>query len=223
MNQKSSGGKLTVKQQREAQRAEKLERFKRERTRAARRRKIGILAGVVGGLAILALVVTSVILTPGGARYTAGGNGAEIEGAETFTNTAVHVQTDVDYAQTPPAGGDHSAVWLNCGVYSEPVPDENAVHSLEHGAVWITYRPDVLTDGDVDALRELMPSSHAILSPFEGMDSAIAVSAWNAQLAVDEVGDERIGEFIEEFWRSQDAPEPGASCSGALDAPGKVA
>ncbi len=133
------------------------------------------------------------------------------------------MQTDVDYAQTPPAGGDHSAVWLNCGVYSEPVPDENAVHSLEHGAVWITYRPDVLTDEDVNALRELMPSSHAILSPFEGMDSAIAVSAWNAQLAVDEVGDERIGEFIEEFWRSQDAPEPGASCSGAFDAPGKVA
>jgi hypothetical protein len=221
MNAKSGGGKPTIKQQREAQRAEKLGRFKREQARAARRRTIGIIAAVVGALAVSALVVTSVVLTPG-ARYSAGSDGAQIDGVQTFSNTAVHVQADVDYAQSPPAGGDHSAVWLNCGVYSEPVPDENAVHSLEHGAVWITYRPDLLTDEDVAALRELMPPNHAILSPYEGMDSAIAVSAWNAQLAVDEVDDPRVGEFIEEYWRSQNAPEPGASCSGALDAPGRV-
>ncbi|HWS49680.1 MAG TPA: DUF3105 domain-containing protein [Microbacterium sp.] len=213
---------LTVKQRRELQRAEKVERYKREQARRVRNRRIGIAAAIAAGAAVIALVVVSVVLTPG-ARYTAGSAGAQVDGAETFTNTAVHVETDVEYEQSPPAGGNHSPVWLNCGVYSEPVPEENAVHSLEHGAVWVTYRPDLLDDGDIQVLRDLLPSTHAILSPYEDMDSAVAVSAWNAQLAVDEVDDERIREFIEEYWRSQDAPEPGASCTGALDGPGKVA
>jgi len=44
------------------------------------------------------------------------------------------------YDRNPPAGGAHNDVWLNCGVYGRPVRNENAVHALEHGAVWITYR-----------------------------------------------------------------------------------
>ena len=49
-----------------------------------------------------------------------------------------HSASDVDYEQTPPAGGEHNDVWQNEGFYEEPVRDENAVHTLEHGAVWIT-------------------------------------------------------------------------------------
>src|SRR5438093_3047791 len=54
-----------------------------------------------------------------------------------------HARGPVAYSVTPPIGGDHSARWMNCGVYSQPVPSERAVHNLEHGAVWITYRPDL--------------------------------------------------------------------------------
>jgi hypothetical protein len=57
-----------------------------------------------------------------------------------------HTDGDVDYAQTPPVGGEHNPVWQNCGFYQEPVRDETAVHSLEHGAVWITYSPDIPQD-----------------------------------------------------------------------------
>jgi len=66
-----------------------------------------------------------------------------VAGVESFTPSRNHVTTPVQYPQTPPAAGDHSPVWLNCGVYPEPVPDEQAVHSLEHGAVWVTYNPDL--------------------------------------------------------------------------------
>ena len=71
------------------------------------------------------------------------------------TNQALghtHVPGPVQYPVTPPVGGDHNATWMNCGVYDKPVPSERAVHNLEHGAVWITYRPS-LPQSQVDQLR----------------------------------------------------------------------
>jgi hypothetical protein len=65
-----------------------------------------------------------------------------------------HVKGSVDYRQSPPVGGDHASIWQNCGFYSGPVRNETAVHSMEHGAVWITYRPGLPTE-QVDKLREL--------------------------------------------------------------------
>jgi hypothetical protein len=212
----------TVKQQRAIERERKLEEFKKREARMKRNRLIAIGSSVAVGLAIVALIVTSVVLTPRPASYSAGGSGAEIEGVQTFENASEHVEGAVDYAQTPPAGGQHHPAWLNCGIYEEPVPNENAVHSLEHGAVWVTYDPEALSDEDLAALRSALPATYVILSPFEGLPSPIVLSGWNTQLEVDEADDPRIAGFLEEYWLSQDVPEPGASCTGAIDGPGKV-
>ena len=211
----------TVKQQRAEERARKLEEHRKREARARRNRRIGIGAAVVGAVAIVALIVTTVVLTPQPATYSAGGEGATVEGVETFENVSEHVEGTVDYPQTPPAGGPHNPAWLNCGVYSEQVPSENAVHSLEHGALWITYDPS-LTDEQVSALRSKLPSTYVILSPFDGLPSPVVLSGWNTQLEVDDVDDPRIAAFIEEYWQSENVPEPGAFCTGAVDGPGKV-
>lgn len=216
-----STGQLTVKQQRAAQRAKKLEEFHRQKKRSARNRRLAIIGSIVGAVAIAALLVASIVLAPKPATYTAGGEGATIEGVETFNNPAGHVQTPVTYPQTPPAGGQHHPAWLNCGVYSEAVPNENAVHSLEHGALWVTYDPS-LGDDELNTLKSTLPSTFTILSPFEGLPSPIVVSGWNVQLQVESASDERIPAFFEEYWRSDNVPEPGAGCTGAIDAPGKV-
>ena len=170
---------------------------------------------------MVALLIVSIVLTPQPASYSAGGDGAEIEGVETFDNASGHVEGTVDYPQTPPAGGEHNQVWLNCGVYDQPVPNENAVHSMEHGALWVTYDPG-LDDAELSALRAKLPSTYVVLSPFEGLPSPIVLSGWNTQLQVDDADDPRIAQFLEEYWKSQDVPEPGAACTGAFDAPGKV-
>ncbi|MFY4614573.1 DUF3105 domain-containing protein, partial [Escherichia coli] len=133
-----------------------------------------------------------------------------------------HVTGPVTYDQTPPVGGDHSAVLLNCGVYSEPVPNENAIHSLEHGSVWITYDPDRVAADQVTALRKAVPGTYAILSPYKGLPSAIVVSAWGAQVQLDSPDDLRLSNFIAKYRKAQTAPEPGAPCNGGLDGPGKV-
>ncbi|MDQ0894798.1 DUF3105 domain-containing protein [Agromyces ramosus] len=211
----------SVKEKRAAERERKLEEFRKREARAKRNRRIAIWSSVAGGVAVVALLVTAIVLTPQPVAYSAGGEGVEIDGVETFDNESLHVEGTVDYPQTPPAGGEHSQVWLNCGVYDQPVPNENAAHSLEHGALWVTYDP-ALGDGQLEALRAKLPSTYVVLSPFDGLPSPIVLSGWNTQLQIEDADDPRIAEFFEEYWKSQHVPEPGALCTGGLDAPGKV-
>jgi hypothetical protein len=214
---------LTVKQQREQKRQEKLAEYQRQLAKRRRSKLVWWIVGSAAAVLVIGAIVASIVFAPAPApSYDRGdSDGSGIEGLETFENTANHVETAVEYDQTPPAGGDHNAIWLNCGVYTEPVPSENAVHSLEHGAVWVTYDPAQVSDEDVAALEAQLPSTYTLLSPYEGMDTPIAVSAWNAQLKVDSADDERIEEFVKAYWRSTNAPEPNAACTGAFDAPGK--
>jgi hypothetical protein len=110
----------------------------------------------------------------------------DLEGLQTFTYAGGdHRSGSLVYAENPPAGGAHNPLWQNCGVYDQPLYNEYAVHSLEHGAVWITYRPDLDAAG-VAQLKTLVEGrSYTLLSPYDGMDTPVAASAWGAQLKVD--------------------------------------
>jgi hypothetical protein len=128
-----------------------------------------------------------------------------------------HTMDDVTYPQDPPAGGAHAPIWLACGVYDEPVRDENAVHDLEHGTVWITHDPD-LSDDDRAALAERLPDN-GIMSPREGLPSPVVVTVWGVQLRLDGADDRRLALFLEEYGDGDTAPEFGVSCEGGTPAP----
>ena len=130
----------------------------------------------------------------------------------------VHTPADIDYPQSPPVGGPHDPVWLDCGAYAEPVRDENVVHDLEHGTVWITYDPD-LGEDDVATLAEALPQN-GILSPYAGLDSPVVVTVWGRQLALTGADDPRLELFIDTFGGGETAPEPFASCAGGVTDPG---
>ena len=214
---------LTVKQQREQQKQAKLAEYQKQLAKRRRSKLVWWVVGSTAGVAVIGLIVASVVFAPKPVTYEAGNStGREIAGVETFENITTHVEGTVEYPQTPPAGGEHNPYWLNCGVYTEPQPNENAVHSMEHGAIWVTYNPDEIAGEDLDALKSHLPSSYMILSPFPGLDYPIALSGWNHQLKLEDPNDERIAAFFTEFWRSQNVPEPNASCSGAFDGPGKL-
>jgi hypothetical protein len=127
-----------------------------------------------------------------------------------------HTEDRVDYAQSPPVGGDHAPQWLECGAYDEPVREENAVHSLEHGTVWITYDPD-LRAGDVDVLERQLPEK-GILSPYDGLPAPVVVTVWNLQLALIGADDPRLADFVAAYGDGGSAPEPFASCAGGVSA-----
>ena len=107
---------------------------------------------------------------------------------------------------------------MSCGVYTAPVKTEEAVHSLEHGAVWVTYRPDLPAD-QVSILTGVVSKyPYGLLSPFPGIDSPVVASAWGLQLKLASASDPRLQEFVAKYQNGPQTPEPGASCSGGDEA-----
>jgi hypothetical protein len=132
----------------------------------------------------------------------------------------VHTGEDVGYDQAPPAGGPHDPVWQNCGYYDKPVRDENAVHSLEHGAVWITYSPD-LPQNQVNELKNIAESeSYVLVSPYPDLpdDTPVVASAWGKQVGLDGADDPDLESFIQAYQQGPQTPEPGAVCTGGTSA-----
>jgi hypothetical protein len=173
----------------------------------------------------ISAIVVALVLVGGGiataAVLTSGSKCSSISGVKCYTETRLHVQTTVNYPQTPPAGGNHNPVWLNCGIYDSPVPNENAVHDLEHGAVWITYQPN-LPAADVTTLKNLVQSKtrgYLDLSPYPNLPSPVVVSAWGVQLKLTSASDPRIAKFIDKYQLGPQAPERGSSCSGGTGTP----
>ena len=213
---------LTVKQQREQKRQEKLAEYQRQLAKRRRSKLVWWVVGITAAVVVIGLIVASIVFAPAPPKeYEPGSAGAEIEGVETFEQRDRARRGRRRLRADAPGGRAHNAVWLNCGIYDQAVPNENAVHSMEHGAVWVTYDPAEVAGDELETLKGELPSTYIVLSPYEGMDSPIALAKWNHQLKVDSADDERIPQFLEEYWRSQNVPEPNAACTGALDAPGK--
>lgn len=190
-----------------------------------RRRRIALATG-----GVLALAIAIVAIGTAMALGIVGGSSGEGVG-NAATGTAVfpekdhnHVTGTVRYDRTPPAGGPHNAAWLNCGVYTQPVPNEDAVHSLEHGAVWITYRPD-LPAKDVSKLQQFVVTHyrgvqrHLILSPYQGLPSPIVASAWGAQLQLSDPSDPGLATFVSDYQAGAQGGEPNGECTGGIGTP----
>ncbi|MFJ6935909.1 DUF3105 domain-containing protein [Streptomyces sp. NPDC101132] len=131
-----------------------------------------------------------------------------------------HVTKAVSYPMKPPVGGDHNPVWMNCNgdVYTTAIPDVNAVHSLEHGAVWITYNTKA-AKGDVEKLaKKVKKTPYTLMSPVDGQAGAIMLSAWGKQVSVDGADDARVDQFLAKYVQGPQTPEPGAACTGGMAA-----
>ena len=137
---------------------------------------------------------------------------------ESFENLSrTHTYDPVTYDQTPPVGGGHYPVWQDQGFYEEPVPNEKAVHTMEHGAVWITYSPDLPQD-QKDKLRDIVKSQDCLLaSPYADLPAPVVASAWGKQLKLDSADDPRLEQFISAFRKGPQTPEPTAPCTGATE------
>jgi len=181
-----------------------------------RRRLLPVVVAVVAALLLVgAAVAVPLVRTNVRADDVARPGAVNLDAVQEYDGLKRdHVVGDIDYPQTPPVGGPHAPVWLDCGAYDEPVRDENAVHDLEHGAVWITYDPSKLSKADIATLAKLVENEPGrFMSPYAGLDSPVSVQSWGHQLKVDSAGDPRIKQFADLMTlNNKFTPEPGASC-----------
>jgi hypothetical protein len=145
------------------------------------------------------------------------------DGADATIVAQNHKTGPLTYKTSPPVGGDHNPTWQNCmgDVYTTPIANEHAVHSLEHGAVWVTYKLGMPADQVKQLSDRVAGKDYLMLSPVEGLDKNVSLQAWGYQLKVDTVDDKRIDDFIKVL-RLKASKEPGAACSSGTSAPGPV-
>lgn len=146
-------------------------------------------------------------------------NAAPEEAVTNYTYVgSQHSNDPQTYSEAPPVGGIHNPVWQNCAYYAAPINNENGVHALEHGAIWIAYTPDLPQD-QIDKLKSIAEGQDYILvSPYAGLDSPVVASSWNHQIKLTGASDPDLTRFIKTYKQGPDTPEPGASCSGGTSA-----
>jgi hypothetical protein len=180
----------------------------------------GLIGAAIAVAVFAAAVLTYAVVKVNAANADKVSSISDIAGVKSYDYPAgqEHVDTAVDYKESPPVGGPHAPppAWADCTgtVYTVDIRHENAVHSLEHGAVWITYNPDDVSQGDIDTLAKLVENHPGrMMSPYAGLDTPISIQAWGHQLKLDSAGDKRIKQFADLLTLNDKyTPEPGASC-----------
>lgn len=173
--------------------------------KAKRRREVSVIWVALGlVLALLAGLIIWAISTR-----------SVLTGVESYqvVNNAHQDNFQIDYEMSPPVGGYHHSTPLNCGVYADPVPAHHAVHSLEHGAVWLSYEPGIPAD-QLAELERLADQPYILLSPYPGQGAPVKATAWGLQLSLDEFDSDQLRLFIREYRQGPQTPEPGAACAG---------
>ncbi|RSN54127.1 hypothetical protein DMH12_16850 [Streptomyces sp. WAC 04229] len=200
------------------------------RAEEARERRNRILTIAVSTVVVAGLVVGGVILIRGQSDDSSGDTASDgknsgkfvtgEDGVKTWKGDLArnHVAKKVSYPVDPPVGGDHNQVWMNCNgdVYTKPLNNENAVHSLEHGAVWVTYT-EAAPKAEVEKLAaKVKKTPYSLMSPDEKQQDPIMLTAWGHQRTVTGADDPNVDKFFEKFVQGEQTPEPGAACTGGL-------
>ncbi|MEV6176397.1 DUF3105 domain-containing protein [Streptomyces sp. NPDC052016] len=198
------------------------------RAEQARERRSRILMITASAVVVAGLVAGTVVLVQSqsddssstDAKATAGKFVTGSDGVRTWQGTLgrTHVTKTVKYPTEPPVGGDHHQAWMNCDgdVYTKALNNMNAVHSLEHGAVWVTYNSKA-AKADVDALAaKVEKTPYTLMSPDEKQADPIMLTAWGHQRTVTGASDPNVDKFFEKFVQGEQTPEPGAACTGGL-------
>jgi hypothetical protein len=182
-----------------------------QRAQIERKRRRGNVTKLAVGVVVAAIVVAM--------AYSYYNKRQLLQAVKTTSYPAgIHSAGRIAYTEDPPMGGRHNVAWQNCGIYNAPIHNEHAVHSMEHGAVWITYRPDLPAD-QIEILKAAAADDFMLLSPYPGLSHPVVASAWNHQLTFERADDPALRAFISQYKNNPTTtPEFGAACSGGTAA-----
>ena len=137
------------------------------------------------------------------ARRPAGGLGTPMpdEG-----NAHVDEGQAITYKNYPPSSGTHYGTTATYGFSEVPIPDGQSVHSLEHGAVVLYYKPDVS-----DTIKQQLKETYSrlplgkygkvklVIAPYTNMTTPMAIAAWDRLMLLDSYNYDEIQAFYQQY------------------------
>lgn len=158
----------------------------------------------------IAAIVAALLAAGGGWFYQSQQAAAELQAVLTAGSGSYDQESDPgrqhvanpSYEVNPPAGGPHLPAPAPPGIYtgSQVPPTGSLVHSFEHGAVILWYKPG-LDPAELDTLRSLADEfpDDVLVVERESLPRAVAVTAWHQRLLLDSAEQEPLTRFITEF------------------------
>ncbi len=173
------------------------------------RRSLDSFGGIlVVGTVIATVVVLVVVVIVYGPSSP---SDEELLGEAVQEGAAVHVAdpSSLPSLPLPATGGPHAASPQRTGTYSEPIGDGNAIHAMEHGIVWITYQPDLLTEDEIERLEDVAGDFRrdTIIAPRPQNTDPIVLVSWGRRLVMATLDEDLVAEFIQT--NRDRSPEPG--------------
>jgi hypothetical protein len=180
-----------------------------------------IFIGLAALIAVGAAAIGIGFIMSGGDDSSSGPSTSGDCTLETFdAQEARHVEElpdDYEYNSTPATSGLHNPTTAIWNLYTEPVPQINYVHNLEHGGLVIQYGSGV-PDADVSALGDWyqQDTRGLIVAPLapemEEEDPTLAdkivVTAWTHMLTCSSFDEDALDDFSDDYRGPQgDAPE----------------
>lgn len=202
----------------EARRQAKAEAVAAQQKAARRERIVRWIS--IAGFAVLAFWFLFIRGQAPDAIAGEGGRQYPVDHFSTSAGRPAHISGTVSYAMSPPVSGQHSQNAAPCGVFGQPLPNENMVHILEHGAVGLLYKPDLEME-TIEKVEELTRSydSHTFSMPFEGLEQPITLVAWASSMKLEALDETAAKNFIDAFRQGGDAPEAFQDCPNDEDTP----
>lgn len=125
-------------------------------------------------------------------------------GIEQSDNGNEHVDSKEYGGDQPPTSGPHAGP-IAWGMYDTEVRDDQVIHNMEHGGVYVSYQPGLPKD-QIEKLTNLLsePFSNpkfqpkkVILAPRAANKSPIVLSSWLRSEELESYDQSKIEDYIE--------------------------
>lgn len=128
------------------------------------------------------------------------------------TTFAIQGQTHIDvgaehpaYNSNPPTSGWHYIQPAPWGPYQNELPDEQLIHNLEHGGIWISYKN--VDQQTKDALEKIAGrESKVVVGPRSKNSAPIVLASWGRLLELQSFDEKIVRDFIKA--NRNRSPEP---------------
>lgn len=114
-----------------------------------------------------------------------------------------HVATKEYGGNQPPTSGPHANP-VSWGVYDMEIRDDQAIHNMEHGGVYVSYQPSLPND-QIKRLANLLSAPFSdskfrpkkiVLAPRDANKSPIELSSWRRSEALANYDQKKIEDYI---------------------------